>query len=135
MVAPTSQDAIEVGKVLADKLKPYRAFVLGVLGLLATGAVRVYDIGVFVEKTKAHEDQQDKNLLKLKEVHEKHVEKGHDIHAERDREIIEVLVNDLALLRHMVVELLPRNKRDNARRQFEAQRKAELQLLSGRHSR
>jgi hypothetical protein len=134
MGTPTSQDAAEVAQVLSDKLKPYRAFVLGVMGLLSAGAVRVYDLGVFVEKTKAHEDQQDENLMKLKEMMDTHEKQGHRVHELSDKQIIEILVNDLALLRAVQLETLPRHRRESIRRQFEAQRMAEIKLLAGRRT-
>lgn len=143
MSTPTSQDAVEVAQVLNDKLKPIRVFIFGVLGLLGAGAVRVYDLGVFIEKTKAHEDLQDINLLRLgkildehekegHKIHDEHEKEGHKVHELSDRKIIEIFVNDLALLRTVQLETLPKSRRVHVKQQFEIQRINEIKLLAGR---
>jgi hypothetical protein len=132
MSPPTSQDATEVSQILAGMMKPYRVMLVAVLSVAAPAAYKLYEFGQFVEKTAAHEAEQTKNLIALRRMVKDHEKEGHEVHALGDKKIIEILVNDLALLRQIQLETLPKKRRAAVRKDFERQRIQEIHLLAGR---
>ena len=123
-----NEDAIEVAKVLGNKLKPVYMFVAGVFAVVGVGAERIWNLSQFIHRDAAHEKQQDENLLALNARIDKcqvRLDSSHEL----DLKLIELIGNDLALIRAIQVELLPRNRRAQVRKDFEHQRMNGVRLM------
>ncbi len=123
-----NEDALEVAKVLGNKLKPIYTFVAAVLAIVGVGIVHIWNLSQFIQRAETHEEQQDKNLLALNARIDKcqvRLDSSHEL----DLKLIELICNDLALIRAIQVELLPKKRRAQVRRDFEAQRMNGVKLM------
>lgn len=123
-----NEDAIEVAKVLGNKLKPIYMFVIGVLSVVGVGIVHIWNLSQFIHRAETHEKQQDENLLALNARIDK-CQVRLDSNHELDLKLIELIGNDLALIRAIQVELLPRKRRAQVRKDFETQRMNGVKLM------
>lgn len=130
MEDPQSPDAAEVKAVLSSLLRPYRAAILAGLALAGTGGTQLWQVSDVDGSENAHELQQDANLLELRK---QIVELQAEAKSCRDGriDIIQMSIDRRALLTANLLELMPKKKRDRARANFDAQRKAALALLVG----
>lgn len=132
MEDPQSQspDAAEVRAVLASLLRPYRAAILAGLAVVGTGGTQLWHVSDVDGSGHKHELQQDANDLELRK---QIVALQAEAKSCRDGriDIIQMSIDHRALLTANQLELMPKKKRDRARANFEAQRKAALALLVG----
>lgn len=125
-----SHDALEVAEVLSQKLGPLYRFVAAMVMILIALGGYVYSSAQFMAEDAMHERQQDENLLELKKLIGKNGE-GFQQCRGQNLKTVELIITDLDLLRSHLVQLLPRGKREQARRDFAAQHQKSVHLLVG----
>lgn len=123
-----SDDALEVAKVLANKLRPVYAFAAITLAMAGGGVSYVWQLAEFINRDAVHEKQQDEHMLEMRDRQGK---QDREIAMARNRnlEVVRMMINDLALLRQIQLETLPRKRRDKIRGDFEVQRMNAINLL------
>lgn len=125
---PQSQDALEVAEVLGNKLRPVYTFAAIMIAVVGAGSSYVWQLSDFITRDAVHEKQQDENLLsihkRLKE-HDEQIARA----KERNLDTVKLLINDLAMLRSIQLDMLPRAKKAQARKDFEAQRLNSIDVL------
>ena len=123
-----NEDALAVAQVLGNKLRPVYTFAAVMLAMVGGGATYVWQLADFINRDAVHEKQQDDNQLAMQKRLNEHDD---DIKAARERnlKVVELLINDLALLRHVQLQTLPARKRAEISKQFEAQRIQGISLL------
>jgi hypothetical protein len=123
-----SEDGKEFEQILANKLKSWRVYIVAMIPIFGTGTTKVWQLSDFIHKDVAHEKQQDENLLTLKAVQDEQA-KQLDACRASNRQILQLVINDLALLRAVTLEVLPRKRREKVRADFERQRMNALKIL------
>lgn len=118
----------DLTNVVGDKLKPVRYLAMAAFAAFSTGGTYVWDLSQFIHEEHAHEKQQDKNLLTLKKGIDANGE-GIDATRKLNLEVIQLVINNLALLREVQLQTLKPQKRAEMRKQFAVQRAAEIELL------
>ena len=124
----TNDDALEVAKVLGNKLRPVYAFAAIMVATLGGGVSYVWQLADFINRDAVHETQQDENMLTMKKKMDE-LEKGVEAARERNLAVVKLLITDLAKLRSVQLETLKPNRRKEVRKDFEAQRINGINLL------
>lgn len=82
----------------------------------------------YIDSIGDQNERQDDNIRKLRDMIREQSKQIKDCQAVQ-LETIELLVNDLAILRDVTLHLAPKNRRDELRKNFEAQRMHGIKVL------
>ena len=131
MADATPESTFDAVKYVTGRIRIVWA-VLGALAIpVAWGGSHLYDLVIWVEQNRAHEEAQDAKD-KDTETKFKLVANDRDSENRRSDERINIVLGQLDSIREVLIELTPPRKRSRLRRGFAVQRTKERELLLGR---
>jgi hypothetical protein len=131
MAGPSPENSYDAVEFVIQKLRIVYVFLAGLVTLLASGAFYVYDIGVYVERARAHEEQQDARIKDWGIKLDLHKNEGHGSTRRRQESHLKVLLEQHDTIRELILEMAPMKKRARLRRVFQRQRDRERDILLG----
>ena len=118
----------DMASVVGNAMKSARIFAVAAFAVASTGGTYVWNLSQFIHDEKVHEAQQDKNMLALKRENSE-LKEGLKASRDLNLELVQLGIENVALLREMLVQTAKANRRANMRKQFAAQRTQEIELL------
>lgn len=131
MKDPTPEQTFDAVKYATGKFRVVYGVLSLILGGLVYAATHIYDIGVYMEKARAHEERQDQRISDATLSLKVHSSGRHDSQEKRSAQTTKVLLDHLDTMREALLESAPSKRRSRMRREFRKQRDRERAILLG----
>lgn len=130
MAAPTPESSYDAVKFVTSRVRVIYGLLTVLTAPVVWGGFRAYDLGVFVEKDRAHEEKQDQ-VAKDVETKFKLVDLERERTNTTSDERMKVLLSQIALLRETLLEQVHPRKQAKLRQKFQAQQAKLTEVLIG----
>lgn len=130
MAEATPESSYDAVKFVTGRIRIVWGVLVAFLAPVAWGLVHIYDLGVFVESDRAHEERQDQ-LAKGVDIKFSLVDLERERTNRTSDERMKILLSQIALLRETLLEQVHPRKQAKLRKKFQAQQTELNDVLIG----